>query len=248
MLANALYVVALALASPMILYRMIRHRRYRRGIGEKLLGLSASRAETFRQDKDCVWVHAVSVGEVNLLPGLVQRLQSEMPGHSIVISTSTDTGYAVAVGHFGPDRVFFCPLDFTWAVNRTLRNLAPSQLILAELELWPNLIRAAAQLGCRVTVINGRLSERSAARYQKLRPLTQPIFAALGWVGCQDEACLERFAACGADAQNLQVTGSLKFDDAPTSRETPEVVRWLSATNNLTPIVIGIIKQRNLSV
>jgi 3-deoxy-D-manno-octulosonic-acid transferase len=223
MIANALYALALTLLSPMILYRMIRHGRYRRGIAEKLFGLSRSRADQLRGGRVCIWIHAVSVGEANLLPSIVQRLKQESPDHQIVVSTSTDTGYDVAVKHFGADHVFFCPLDFTWAVRRTLRSLAPAHLVLAELELWPNLIRIARERDSDVMVINGRLSERSAARYQQFGFFTQSTFARLCWVGCQDEASRDRFAACGTPQDRLCVTGSLKFDDAPTSRETPEV-------------------------
>lgn len=233
MLANILYLAALVLLSPVILYRMVRQGRYRRGVREKLFGLSKQRADELSDERPCVWIHAVSVGEVNLLPMLVDLLEqtySNQPqadrGDSkrqVVISTSTDTGYDIAVKHFGVDRVFFCPLDFTWAVKRTLRNLAPVQLVLAELELWPNLIRRSHQQGCPVVVINGRLSERSAAKYQKFARFTQSIFARLSWVGCQDDVCLERFAACGTPVDRLFVTGSMKFDDAPTTRETDDV-------------------------
>ena len=97
-----------------------------------------------------------------------------------------DTGYDIATKHFGETRVFFCPLDFTWAVKRTLRNLAPAKLVLAELELWPNLVSLARQRECDVMVFNGRLSERSASRYQRLGRFTRPIFGKLSWV-CAEE-------------------------------------------------------------
>jgi 3-deoxy-D-manno-octulosonic-acid transferase len=223
MLANVCYCVALLLLWPIILYRMVRHGRYRRGIGQKLWGLSKADAQAIRDNRDCIWIHAVSVGEVNLLPRIVRQLQQSRPQHAIAISTSTDTGYDLAVKHFGTGRVIFCPLDFSWAVKRTLRNLQPLELILVELELWPNLIRIAHRQRCDVLVINARLSKRSAARYQKFAALTRPTFARLDWVGCQDQACQQRFAACGTSRSSLHVTGSLKFDDAPSSRETVDV-------------------------
>ena len=224
MLANLLYTTALMLLSPVILYRMVRHGRYRRGVRQKLWGLSNADAKTLTGGTRCVWVHAVSVGEVNLLPRLISELEraTTLP---IVVSTSTDTGYDLAVQHFGSQRVFFCPLDFTWAVRRTLRALDPVQLVLAELELWPNLIRIAANQGCPAVIVNGRLSERSCAGYQKFRRLTQPIFRRLHWVACQDETSRSNFAACGTDPERLEVTGSLKFDDAPEDRDVPEVIQ-----------------------
>ena len=230
MFANFIYCAALALASPIILYRMIRHGRYRRGLSEKFLGLSSSRGQTLRGDaQHCIWIHAVSVGEVNLLPGIVRQLTSEHPDVSIAISTSTDTGYDVAVKHFGELRVFFCPLDFTWAVKRTIRNLAPSRLVLAELELWPNLVKVATRANCPVMVVNARLSQRSSQRYQKFERLTRSVFKRLSWVGSQDAICAERFRQCGTLEDRISVTGSLKFDDAPDSRDTFDVQqrhRW----------------------
>ena len=224
MVANVLYLAGLLLISPLVLYRMIFHGRYRRGLSEKLLGLSADRIKNFYGDADqCIWIHAVSVGEVNLLVGFVEQLKKRVPELAVAISTSTDTGYDVAVQRFGKDRVFFCPLDFTWAVRRTINNLRPKRLILAELELWPNLIRQATETNCEVMVVNARLSERSAQRYQRFAFLTKAIFQQLSWVGCQDETYRDRFQACGTPADRLSVTGSLKFDDAPDSRETSEV-------------------------
>ncbi len=225
MLANLIYLFALTLASPLVAYRMIRFGRYRRGASEKLIGLSAQRANELRGDaSECIWLHAVSVGEVNLLPSLIQQLRSRHPEVAIAISTSTDTGYDVAVKHFGQQSVFFCPLDFSWAVKRSIRNLSPNHLVLAELELWPNLIRSCSALGVRVMVFNARLSKKSSAGYQKFGFLTRPTFKRLNWVGCQDDACEKHFIACGTPKENVCVTGSLKFDDAPTSRETPEVL------------------------
>lgn len=230
MFLNGLYVAVLSMLSPVVLFRMIRHGRYRRGIGQKLFGLSESAAARLRgEHEETIWLHAVSVGEVNLLPELVRRLSLRVNGRAIVVSTSTDTGYDLAVKHFGEERVFFCPLDFTWAVSRTLRNLRCNQLVLAELELWPNLIAAAVYADCPVMVVNGRLSERSAAGYQRFAGLLSRTFGRLAAVGCQDEVTAKRFVACGVNPTRVHVTGSLKFDNAPRSRDTPDVaarVNW----------------------
>jgi len=223
MFANLLYFLAICLFSPVILYRMVRHGRYRRGIRQKLLGLSPKRGRQLRTGGDCIWLHAVSVGEVNLLEGVVKRLRQAAPERGIAISTSTDTGYDLAIKKYGVDRVFFCPLDFSWAVRRTLRNLQPAQLVLAELELWPNLIRIAEERHVPVRVINGRLSEQSASRYVRFSRLTRATFQRISWVGCQDESYRDRFLRCGVPSDRLQVTGSIKFDDAPGYRDTAEV-------------------------
>lgn len=224
MLANLVYLLALTALSPLIAYRALRFGRYRRGIREKLLGLSPQRATELTHDASpLIWLHAVSVGEVNLLPGVVDRLRKQDPSCRIAISTSTDSGYDLAVKRFGPDRVFFCPLDFTWSVRNTLRRLRPSLIVLAELELWPNLIRLAEQNNCPVVVINARLSERSAAAYARFAVLTRSMFRGLVWVGCQDPCCAERFESCGVPRDRLQVTGSLKYDNAAVSRDAAAV-------------------------
>ncbi|PHQ35208.1 3-deoxy-D-manno-octulosonic acid transferase [Rhodopirellula bahusiensis] len=227
---NIAYAAALTAVSPLVLHRMIRHGRYRRGVGQKLLGLSSEQAAQIRGNAErTIWLHAVSVGEVNLLPELVSRLEKQHPEIALAISSSTDTGFDLARKHFGDERVFFCPLDFTWAVRRTLKNLGCEQLVLAELELWPNLIRCAQEANCSVQVINGRLSATSAGRYQQFAKVLRSTFERLDSVGCQDNSAAERFVACGVSPDNITVTGSLKFDNAPRSRETTEVnerINW----------------------
>ncbi|OYP29503.1 3-deoxy-D-manno-octulosonic acid transferase [Rhodopirellula sp. MGV] len=231
MFANFIYLMAMTIASPWIVYRMVRHGRYRRGGHEKLFGISKSKAKRIcgGPNRSPVWIHAVSVGEINLIGSVVRQLRERDPGTPVVVSTSTDTGYDLAVQKFGEDHVFFCPLDFTWAVGRTLRRLKPKMLVLVELELWPNLVSMSRQAGVEVMVINARLSEKSSNGYQRVRPLTRPIFSRLSHVACQDELTAERFVACGADPQCVEVTGSLKFDNAPDSRDNAEVqsrVNW----------------------
>jgi 3-deoxy-D-manno-octulosonic-acid transferase len=225
MLANVLYLFALAAVSPLVIYRRLRFGRYRRGLKPKLFGLSArsARACCPAFQSRPLWIHAVSVGEVNLIGGLLERLQVAASETPVVISVSTDSGYDLAVQRYGHERVFFCPLDFTWAVRRTLRHLNPRALVLAELELWPNLVRTATRAGIPVTVVNGRLSDRSCRGYQRFGWLTRPIFASLDRVLCQDANAAENFRLCGTPAERILVTGSLKFDDAPKSRDGVEV-------------------------
>jgi len=221
MLANAIYLLALGAVFPLVVFRAIRHGRYRRGVSAKLFGLSRKEANRLAGDSSrCLWLHAVSVGEVNLLVTFVDQLRQQRPDLRCVISTSTDAGFDLARERFGADRVFFCPLDFSWAVRRTIRRLQPVGLVLAELELWPNLIRIAAKQ-CPVTVINGRLSERSARGYQRFGLFLRQTFARLTWVGCQDQLSAERFADCGA--KRVDVTGSIKFDGAPSDRDSHHV-------------------------
>jgi 3-deoxy-D-manno-octulosonic-acid transferase len=231
-LFNLLYLTAMIVASPWIAYRAIAHGRYRRGVRQKLFGIRPSDINMTSQPT--AWFHAVSVGEVNLLPGLVTAFRKRHPHWRVVISTSTDTGYDLALDRFSKTGVpvFFCPLDFSWAVKRTLRTLQPKLLVLAELELWPNLIRLATESGCQCAVVNARLSEKSFVTYTKASRFLRTTFQRLAWVGCQDHDYSSRFIACGTPETAVSVTGSLKFDDAPTTRDTNEVhdrVNWAGA-------------------
>ncbi len=233
MLLNLIYLVTIAVASPWIAYRAMAQGRYRRGIRQKFFGLS--KTDVTSSTSPTAWFHAVSVGEVNLLPGLITAFKKRNPHWHVVVSCSTDTGFDLAIQRLEilGTPVFFCPLDFTWAVKRTLKTLQPKLLVLVELELWPNLVRLASQSGCPCAVVNARLSEKSASSYLRVARVIRSTFARLAWVGCQDHDYAARFIACGTPQSAITVTGSLKFDDAPTTRETIEVqsrLNWSGAS------------------
>jgi 3-deoxy-D-manno-octulosonic-acid transferase len=220
-LLDALYLSALVLASPWLLWRSLRTGRYRQGIGAKLLGLVTERTAS----GPCVWLHAVSVGEVNLLGTLLAELAFRRPDWHCVVSTTTRTGYALARRRYPELTVFYCPLDFSWAVRRAIRRIRPTLLVLAELELWPNLIRLAAESGTKVAVVNGRLSPHSFRGYGRLQWLIRPLMRRLDLIAVQNEEYAERFLALGARPEVVRITGSLKFDLAQTDRDSPAVER-----------------------
>jgi len=173
----------------------------------------------------CFWLHAVSVGEVNLLGGLIQEISRANPAVECVISTTTKTGMDLARKKHPDLRVFYCPLDFTWAVGEAMRRIRPDVLVLVELELWPNLIRAAGRAGAKVAVVNGRLSLRSFRGYRRIRPLVAGVLGRIDLVAAQDETYAERFRALGARPETVRVTGSIKYDGAQTDRANPATRR-----------------------
>jgi 3-deoxy-D-manno-octulosonic-acid transferase len=229
-LLNAAYLLALALLAPWLLWRAMRTGRYREGLAAKLLGAVPRREDARR----CLWFHAVSVGEVNLLAPLLRTMGTRHPGWQCVLSTTTQTGMALARKKYPETTVFYCPLDFTWAVGRAMRRIRPDALVLVELELWPNLIRAARRHGARVAVVNGRLGERSFRGYRRLRPLLRPTFERIDLAAAQDETCAERFRALGVRAEAVRVTGSMKYDGAQTDRDNP-ATRRLAALAGFQP-------------
>lgn len=225
MLLNILYSMLLIAVSPLLIYRACRYGKYRHGWPAKLWGATGLPPS----DRRRLWLHAVSVGEINLLRGLVQKIEARHPDLPIVVSSTTATGFELAKQHFGKDRVFYCPLDFTWAVRRTIREVNPSKLVLAELEIWPNLIAIATSPPnpIPVVVINGRLSRKSFRGYRRFLQWVQPTFRRLTMVACQDDAYAERFRELGTAPESVFVTGSIKFDDAPTDRETAAAKRCI---------------------
>ncbi len=174
-----------------------------------------------------IWLHGVSVGEVQLLGVLAEELRRQTTGTrrplDCVISSSTTTGLEVAAKRFGADHAFPCPLDFTWAVDRVLDRTRPDLVVLGELELWPNLVARARQRGIPIVVANGRMSERSATGYARIGPLVRRTLAAVSLVVARSQADAGRFTALGA--RDVTVTGSMKFDGVKGDRRAPEVER-----------------------
>jgi 3-deoxy-D-manno-octulosonic-acid transferase len=213
-LLNLVYLALLAVCLPWLVWRSLRQGKYREGWGAKFLGRVPRRESAGR----CVWLHAVSVGEVNLLDTLIRQIRAAWPDWECVVSTTTVTGMALARKRYADLCVFYCPLDFSWAVRAAMRRVRPDLLVLAELELWPNLIRAARRQGARVAVVNGRLSEHSFRGYRRIRPLVARVLRTIDLVAVQDETYAERFRQLGARPETVHVTGSMKYDGAQTDR------------------------------
>jgi 3-deoxy-D-manno-octulosonic-acid transferase len=216
-LLNLVYLTLLIVSSPLILWAMIRTGKYREGYLEKFFGLAPRRDG----DATCVWIHAVSVGEVNLLATILKQLRAAHPDWQFVVSTTSRTGYELARKKYAEHTVCYCPLDFSWSVRRALRRIRPTMLVLAELELWPNLILAAKEHGARVAIINGRMSDHSFPGYQRFRLLVSRLLGQLDLIAAQNEESANRFLALGAPAERVYVTGSLKYDGAQTERNNP---------------------------
>ena len=213
-LLNLLYLLLLLGAFPWLIVQSVRKGKYCEGFAEKFWGQTPFRTTEGR----CVWFHAVSVGEVNVLAPLLAVLARRRPECQCVISTTTMTGMALAKKKYPNHVVIYCPLDFSWAVRRAMRRISPDVLVLAETELWPNLVRAARERGTRVAVVNGRLGEKSFRGYRRIRPLVAALLKQIDLVAVQDETYAERFRKLGARPESIAVTGSMKYDGAQTDR------------------------------
>jgi len=160
-------------------------------------------------------IHAVSVGEVNLIRNLIDHLSQTQPDLRVVISATTNTGFARATQLYAEaHRVVRYPFDFSWMVDRFLDRIKPDAVALTELEVWPNFTRACQKRGIPVAVINGRLSAKSFKGYKKLRPLLRGMFASLSAVAAQTENYAERFSHMGVPAERVEVLDTMKWDTA----------------------------------
>jgi 3-deoxy-D-manno-octulosonic-acid transferase len=221
-LLNAGYLLALLLLSPWLIYRAFRTGRYRRGLFAKLVGLSKLSTQYSVLSTRRVWFHAVSVGEVHLLRQVIGAFRKRFPEHDCVVSSTTDTGLDEATRCFPDLCVISFPLDFSWAVRRTLRAVNPVLIVLAESELWPNFLLAVKRRGIPVAVVNARMSPRSFARYRRLGFLSRWLLRKLDLIAVQTEEYATNFRALGVDAGRVHVTGSVKFDGAKGDRHNPQ--------------------------
>lgn len=235
---NFLYIGLLAVFAPVLAFRAWKTGKYRDGLLEKVFGYAPVRVG----DRPCLWFHAVSVGEILLLRPLIAEFARRRPGWEVVVSSTTSTGLALARKTY-PDLItFYAPLDFSWATRRAVSRIRPTTLALVELEVWPNLVRAAKQAGAAVAIVNGRLSVRSHKGYRRLRGPLLPTFRRFDSVAVQTLEYADRFADLGVDRRKISVTGSVKFDGLEGDRgnaETQTMRRVLGLTSAQIVFVAG---------
>ena len=210
-LLRALYSLVLYLLTPITVYHLIwrgfRHAAYFERWSERYAGFGPPRATRV------LWVHAVSVGEVNAAIPLVEALLSRRPDLRLLVTTITPTGSARVRALWG-DRVdhVYLPYDLPGAVSRFLRHFRPYAALIMETELWPNLLFGCRDHGVPAYVLNARLSARSLRGYRVLAPLVARALRTVHGVGAQSHADARRFVRLGADPARVHQTGNLKFD------------------------------------
>ena len=179
------YDLAYALAAPAILpwlaWRRWQRGKYAQSAGG-MFGGALDSVDATLYHNGSLWVHAVSVGEVNAARVIIPALRTLRPDLPLVVSTITETGQSIARGAFPADHVTYFPFDFSPNVRRFQRTFNPRLLVLLETELWPNFLMLAHRRGTQCFMVNGKISDRSFPRYRRARPLLAPAFAALSGV------------------------------------------------------------------
>jgi 3-deoxy-D-manno-octulosonic-acid transferase len=208
-LYSVLLAVALLCGTPYWLYQMLRHGKYRHGLGERL-GFVPARIQ--KSTKPAIWIHAVSVGEVLAISELARSLQSQVEECRVVISTTTDAGQFLARQRFGAESVFYFPFDFKFCVESYFSALRPELIVIAETEFWPNFIRTAKRHRAHVAVVNARISNRSFPGYRRWRRVLACVLNNVDVFLAQTSEDARRLHEIGAPVERVFVAGNLKFD------------------------------------
>jgi len=178
----------------------------------------------------CLWLHAVSVGEVNAITPLLQRLRERFPDTPLLITTTTPTGSARVKSLFG-DQVqhVYLPYDTPGAVNYFLNYFRPKIAIIMETEIWPNLFAEIGKRHIPLLIVNARLSERSMRGYRVIACLMNIAMRAVTQIAAQSHADLQRYQKLGIKPHQGQVTGNLKFDVELPTQLSEQAKQWRAA-------------------
>lgn len=235
-LYSFLLTVVFIILSPLLL---IRSGKYLAGFWQRLGFIPYFDAE----GKPVIWLHCVSVGETQAARPLVDELVKNFPEHKLVVSTTTRTGQKLAREVFKEkaDLIFYFPYDWKFSVRTTLRSIAPQMILLMETEIWFNFVREAGKSGAKVAIVNGRLSEKSAARYKWIKNTFRRIFHYIDLALMQTPADAKRILAFGVRGTKVKVTGNIKFDQQISEAETKlteEIQKRFEITKEV-PLIIA---------
>ncbi|MDX1679525.1 MAG: glycosyltransferase N-terminal domain-containing protein, partial [Akkermansiaceae bacterium] len=189
-----------------------------------------------------IHVHSVSVGETLLALKLIREWRKKAPEQDFVVAVGTATGHHIAsAAGIGNLRTTYAPLDFRWMVRSYLNRFEPARIVLVEGEAWPHLLLACETRGIEVTLVNARVSPRSARRFRRFAPWIRPLYSRLRGVAIQELEDAGLWRELGILAEHIQHTGSLKFDpgsgDPPRHRD--EFTAILDAYPDGRPVVLA---------
>lgn len=241
-LYNVIFTLFLLLCAPRYLIRMWRRGNWKDGFGQRF-GRYSSKVKQAITNRNLLWIHAVSVGEVNVCTQLIRALEPRAPNLKIVVSTTTSTGMG-ELTRLMPSHILkiYYPIDRRLYVERALRTIHPRAVVLVEAEIWPNFLWKISDLRVPVFLVNARLSKRSLRGYHRFSFLFRSLFRTFDGVGCQNESDAERLRDLGCRPESIKVVGNLKFDAAKLEErrilDVPKVLRSLGVPDG-SPVLIG---------
>lgn len=209
---NIFFTLFFLLSSPYYFLRMRRRGSWQQGFRQRF-GQFDSKLKMALTNRHVLWIHAVSVGEVNIATQLISALETRLPNIKIVVSTTTTTGMGELRKRL-PSHIekIYYPIDFRKYVSRSLRVISPEAIVLVEAEIWPNFLWTARARGIPTFLVNARLSDRSYRGYRRAGFLFRSVFRSFAGIGVQNEADAERLIKLGSRPEAVHVVGNLKFD------------------------------------
>lgn len=241
-LYNSLFLLFFLLSAPYYLLRLIRRGRWRKGFRQRF-GRYDAKLKQALTNRHVLWLHAVSVGEVNVCTQLIKALEPRAPNLKLVVSTTTSTGMAELRRKL-PSHIekIYYPIDRHAWVRRALNVIHPEAVVFIEAEIWPNFIWRLRDSRIPAFLVNARLSERSYRGYRRFAALFRPLFASFAGVGAQNDADAARLLELGCKKEAVQVIGSLKYDAAKLEErrelDVAALLRQIGVAPN-APILVG---------
>lgn len=201
------------LALPKLAYAWIFQKKYRSSLVKRLGWQFPVIA---KGDRAVIWIHAVSVGEVRAVAMLAKRLKKEFSDPILLISSITETGHAEAKRSI-PEAEYhlFLPFDFNFIIAPLVKKVQPDYVLICETDFWYNFLRASKTAGAHISLVNGKISQTSAKRFQSFSFFTKPLFALFDTFALQSSHYAARFEMLGVSKKDIVITGNLKFDSKP---------------------------------
>jgi 3-deoxy-D-manno-octulosonic-acid transferase len=246
-LYNILFTSLFLLSSPYYFLRMWRRGNWTEGFGQRF-GRYSVKVKQAITNRQVIWIHAVSVGEVGVCTQLIRALEPRLPNIKIVVSTTTTTGMEV-LQQVLPSHIskVYYPIDRRPWVARALASLNPEAVVLVEAEIWPNFLWRAKKRGTPVFLVNARLSDRSWRGYKRFGFLFRQLFATFEGVGAQSEADAAKLRELGCRPEAIHIVGSLKYDAARLEERrmlnVPGLLKQVGVENGAPIIVAGSTHQ-----
>lgn len=209
MIRYFLYNLLLSLFAPAVLLYLLVTRKHR-----KLIQRFRPNIPVFPASP--IWIHACSVGEVNVAKQLIQLLRKKDPMRPVMLSVSTLSGVNLAASLSLDATVVLAPFDLKWTILSFIKRARPCVLAIIETELWPNLVRETDRSGIPVLILNGRISERKFPKYKRYRHLFPPFHKCITLIAAQNEIYAGRFEAIGVEKLKIKITGNMKNDAVVT--------------------------------
>jgi 3-deoxy-D-manno-octulosonic-acid transferase len=228
------------LFSPFLFFKIVTKKKYRTGFKQRL-GFLPSDLRKKLQGKRPIWLHAVSVGEVNASLPLIKGIKERYPDIEMIVSTITATGNRTARDKIREtENIIFFPFDYSGIVRRVVEEIHPRLFITMETEIWPNFLRILSGKDIPALILNGRISNRSFGRYRMVRVFMKKVLSCISFFGMQTGKDAERIIQIGAEKDRVRVIGNIKFDaPLPVSGKEEDLRVSLGLANSEGIMIAG---------